>query len=384
MSNLEKTIANAFLEMAQGLESGSYGKKPRIALTGMGSEHGEENAMKAAVMAAAKGVEVVYIGSLEHEGIETVHVQNDEEGHKKMEEMVDKGEVDGAVTMHFPFPIGVSTVGRVITPAKGKEMFIATTTGTSSTDRIEGMIKNAIYGIIAAKASGVEKPTVGILNVDGARQTETALKQLAEGGYDLNWATSNRADGGSVMRGNDVLQGTPDVLVTDSLTGNVLVKMMSSFMTGGSFEATGFGYGPGIGQGYKKLIMIVSRASGAPVIAGAIEYAAQLVRNKVFEVSDNEFKAANAAGLNAILDARKAAASKPAAAAEEVKMPPKEVVTAEIAGIEVLDLEDAVAALWKAGIYAETGMGCTGPMVMISEANEEKGREILKAAGYIG
>ena len=64
MSNLEKTIANAFLEMAQGLESGSYGKKPRIALTGMGSEHGEENAMKAAVMAAAKGVEVVYIGSL--------------------------------------------------------------------------------------------------------------------------------------------------------------------------------------------------------------------------------------------------------------------------------------------------------------------------------
>lgn len=384
MSNLEKTIANAFLEMAQGLESGSYGKKPRIALTGMGSEHGEENAMKAAVMAAAKGVEVVYIGSLEHEGIETVHVANDEEGHKKMEEMVDKGEVDGAVTMHFPFPIGVSTVGRVITPAKGKEMFIATTTGTSSTDRIEGMIKNAIYGIIAAKASGVEKPTVGILNVDGARQTETALKQLADGGYELAWATSNRADGGSVMRGNDVLQGTPDVLVTDSLTGNVLVKMMSSFVTGGSFEASGYGYGPGIGQGYKKLIMIVSRASGAPVIAGAIEYAAQLVRNKVFEVSDNEFKAATAAGLNAILDARKAAAAKPAAAAEEVKMPPKEVVTAEIAGIEVLDLEDAVAALWKAGIYAETGMGCTGPMVMISEANEEKGREILKAAGYIG
>ena len=144
MSNLEKTIAKTFLEMAEGLETGSFGKKPRIALTGMGSEHGEENAMKAAVMAAAKGVDVVYIGSLEHEGITTVKVADDEEGHKKMEEMVDNGEVDGAVTMHFPFPIGVSTVGRVITPAKGKEMFIATTTGTSSTDRIEGMIKNTI------------------------------------------------------------------------------------------------------------------------------------------------------------------------------------------------------------------------------------------------
>lgn len=54
-----------------------------------------------------------------------------------------------------------------MTPAKGKEMFIANTTGTSSSDRIEGMIKNAVYGIITAKASGVKNPTVGILNVDG-------------------------------------------------------------------------------------------------------------------------------------------------------------------------------------------------------------------------
>ena len=53
MSNLEKTIAKTFLQMAEGLESGSFGIRPRIALTGMGSEHGEENAMQAAIMAAA-------------------------------------------------------------------------------------------------------------------------------------------------------------------------------------------------------------------------------------------------------------------------------------------------------------------------------------------
>ena len=47
-------------------------------------------------------------------------------------------------------------------------------------------------------------------------------------------------------------------------------------------------------------------------------------------------------------------------------------------------LEDAAKALWKAGIYAETGMGCTGPLVMMSEANLAKSQEILKAAGYIG
>lgn len=383
MSNLEKTIAKTFLQMAEGLESGSFGIRPRIALTGMGSEHGEENAMQAAQMAAKRGVDVYYIGSLEAEGVTTIPVANDDEGHKKMEEMVEQGQVDGAVTMHFPFPIGVSTVGRVITPARGKEMFVATTTGTSSSDRIEGMIKNAIYGVITAKACGVKEPTVGILNVDGARQTEMALNQLREGGYDLHWATSARADGGAVMRGNDVLQGTPDVMVMDSLTGNVMIKMMSAYTTGGSFEATGYGYGPGIGMDYEKLILIISRASGAPLIANALEYAAQLVRGNVFEVAKREFAAAEKAGLSKILAARKAA-SKPAEAEEEVKCPPAEPCTASIPGIEVMDLEDAAKVLWKNGIYAETGMGCTGPLVMMSEANLEKASQLLKAAGYIG
>ena len=383
MASIEKVIAKTFMEMAEGLETGSFGAKPKIALTGMGSEHGEENAMKAALMAAAKGVDVYYIGSLEAEGVTTVKVVDDEEGHKVMEKMVEDGTVDGAVTMHFPFPIGVSTVGRVITPACGKEMFVANTTGTSSSDRIEGMIKNAIYGIITAKACGIKNPTLGILNVDGARQCEIALNQLKEGGYQFDWATSARADGGAVMRGNDLLQGIPDVMVMDSLTGNVMMKVFSSFTTGGSFEASGYGYGPGIGKDYEKLIMIISRASGAPVIANAILYAAQLVRGKVFEVAKAEFAAAEKAGLNQILEARKAAA-KPAAAEEEVKCPEKEVVTASIPGIEVMDLEDAAKALWKAGIYAETGMGCTGPLVMMSEANHDKAVEILKAAGYIG
>ena len=170
-------------------------------------------------------------------------------------------------------------------------------------------------------------------------------------------------------------------MVTDSLTGNILVKMLSSFTTGGSFEATGFGYGPGIGEGYEQLVMIVSRASGAPVIANAIRYAGQLVRGKVFEVAKQEFEAANKAGLKDILNAHKNA-SKPAEA-EEVKEPPKEVVTAQIPGIEVMDLEDAVKTLWKINIYAESGMGCTGPIVLVSEANLVKAEEKLKKAGYI-
>ena len=383
MGSIEKIIAQSFLKMAEGLETGAFMDRPKIALTGMGSEHGEENAMAAAKMAAKRGVDVYYIGTLTAEGVTTIPVANDEEGHKKMEEMLNNHEVDGAVTMHYPFPIGVSTVGRAITPAKGREMFIANTTGTSSSDRIEGMIKNAVSGIITAKACGVENPTVGILNVDGARQTEMALNQLKANGYEFTWAESARADGGAVMRGNDVLEGTPDVLVTDSLTGNVLVKMLAAFTTGGSFESTGFGYGPGIGKGYDKLILIISRASGAPLIANALEYAAELVKGKVFEKASAEFAKAEKAGLNQILEARKAAA-KPAAAEEKVVKPAAEPCTASIAGIEVMDLEDAAQALWKEGICAETGMGCTGPLVMMSEANHARALEILKKAGYVG
>lgn len=383
MGSIEKIIAQSFLKMAEGLETGAFMDRPKIALTGMGSEHGEENAMAAAKMAAKRGVDVYYIGTLTAEGVTTIPVANDEEGHKKMEEMLNNHEVDGAVTMHYPFPIGVSTVGRAITPAKGREMFIANTTGTSSSDRIEGMIKNAVSGIITAKACGVGNPTLGILNVDGARQTEMALNQLKANGYEFTWAESARADGGAVMRGNDVLEGTPDVLVTDSLTGNVLVKMLAAFTTGGSFESTGFGYGPGIGKGYDKLILIISRASGAPLIANALEYAAELVKGKVFEKASAEFAKAEKAGLNQILEARKAAA-KPAAAEEKVVKPAAEPCTASIAGIEVMDLEDAAQALWKEGIYAETGMGCTGPLVMMSEANHARALEILKKAGYVG
>ncbi len=49
-----------------------------------------------------------------------------------------------------------------------------------------------------------------------------------------------------------------------------------------------------------------------------------------------------------------------------------------------MDLEDAVKVLWKAGIYAESGMGCTGPLVMMSEANHAKALELLKGCGLRG
>lgn len=58
-NGIERMIADTFMEMAQGLETGSFGKRPKVALTGMGSEHGEENSMAAAIEAAK--TELMYI-----------------------------------------------------------------------------------------------------------------------------------------------------------------------------------------------------------------------------------------------------------------------------------------------------------------------------------
>ena len=99
------------------------------------------------------------------------------------------------------------------------------------------------------------------------------------------------------MRGNDLLTGTSDIMITDTLTGNILMKVFSSYTTGGSYESAGFGYGPGIGEDYDRLVLILSRASGIPVVANAISYASGLVKGDLKNVAKTEFKKANDAGF---------------------------------------------------------------------------------------
>lgn len=377
---VNQIIGKVFNQLADTLISGEYGQKPRVAVTAMGSEHGEQTIFQAAAKAANGGIDATVIGSMTIEGVTTAFVENEDEAHKKMEELLDKGEIDACVTMHYPFPIGVSTVGRIVTPGKGKEMFIATTTGTSSTDKVEGMVKNAIYGIITAKACGIKNPSVGILNVDGARQTEIALTKLKEQGYDINFAASQRADGGAVMRGNDILMGSADVMVMDSLTGNLMIKIFSSYTTGGNYESLGYGYGPGIGEGFDKLILIISRASGAPLVEGAMKFAGELVKGNLKAIAKQEFEKAHKANLTEILKGTKLVKK---TSDDEVKAPKKEVVTSQISGIEIMDLEDAVKLLWKNNVYAESGMGCTGPIILVNEANTETAIKILQDNEFI-
>lgn len=377
-----KLVSRTFLEIADALEQGKSLGGHRVGLTTLGSEHGEAALIKGALLAKKMNphMDIVLIGPENESGLETLVANSEDEQYKVMEEALDSGNIEACVTMHYNFPIGVSTVGKVVTPANGKEVYIATTTGTSSAHRVEGMVKNAIYGIIAAKADGIENPTVGILNVDGARAVEIALKKMVEAGYDIRFGESQRADGGAVLRGNDLLTGAVDVVVTDTLTGNLLIKMFSSFTSGGSYETTGYGYGPGIGEGYDRNVLILSRASGIPVVANALKYGHDIVHGRINKVAADEFKK-----LNAIkwLSFVKKDEKKETAEVKEVTAPPKEVVAGSIAGIDIMDLEDAVQVVWAGGIYAESGMGCTGPILMVPESKIEASKELLSKAGFL-
>lgn len=383
-NNIKNMIGEVFNDIADAMKTGSFGNRVKVGLTTLGSEHGTSELIKGAEMAAKKysDFEIVLIGPKVDTSLKIVEAQTEEEMYKVMDEMLKKGELDSAVTMHYSFPIGVSTVGRVITPGFGKELLIATTTGTSSTHRVEGMVKNALYGIITAKALGIKEPTVGILNIDGARKVEGALKELKAKGYDINFSESVRADGGVVMRGNDLLAAASDIMVMDSLTGNLMMKIFSASTTGGSYEALGYGYGPGVGENYDKIICILSRASGAPVVCEALRYAASCASGKLMHIAKEEFAKARKAGLDEILQSL-TAESKKSVEKQEFKMPDKKVVTKSIAGIDILELENAVTTLGKADIYSESGMGCTGPVILVSDEDYIKAVDILLENKYI-
>ena len=168
----QKMIRNAFMEIADAIEQDCIVKKPIIGVAIESGEHGSNNIRDAFRL-------------IEEQGYKAVEIDG-ESIHEKMENLLALGEIDAAVTTHYPFPIGTATVGKIITPGRGKAVYIASTTGASDTNRAASLVKNAIYGIIAAKACGKQNPSVGIVNIDGARQCEMALQKLKENGYEIN------------------------------------------------------------------------------------------------------------------------------------------------------------------------------------------------------
>ena len=354
----------------------------KIGLMAFGSELGNAELAEGArrAMEEQGGLEVTLIGPRLPEGgdlrwIETAPCEADVVA--AMESALREGAVEGAVALHYPFPLGVATVGRVVVPGNGRELLIATSTGASATDRVEAMVKNALLGRAVARSLGHPAPSLGVLNIEGAQAALRLLKGLVEGGYPLCFGRSGRSDGGALLRGNDLLSGAVDICLCDTLTGNVLVKLFSAFTTGGGRETLGWGYGPSVGEGWPSVVSIISRASGAPVVAGALAFTARVVRSGLPRLVEEEFALARKAGLDRLLQ-REAPKIE-----ETVTPPPAEPTDEEIHGIDVLLLDEAVRSLWKAGIYAESAMGCTGPVVKLAAARKGEAEVILLKAGYI-
>lgn len=387
MGSINTQTAELFSSISEGLQTGNFGEKVPVGLTLLGSEHGEAELVKAAEIAKQQdpSLDITLIGGSEHPGFKCYPSDTLQASHAKMEELMDSGEIAGVASLHYNFPVGVSTVGKVITPAFGKEMILSTTTGTSDTDRYRSMLRNTISGIATAKATGIADPKVGLLNIDGASAVVRLLERLKANGYDISFAESARADGGITMRGNDILQGTPDVMVTDPLTGNLFIKVFSSYTTGGGYEAHGYGYGPGVGENYRRLVCIISRASGAPVIANALSFCGECAKRKIFDIYAKEMEAARQAGFEDLLNDVPGAKQQKSAGAEAatVAAPPEKVVNEEIGGIDILEIEDAKTCVWKAGIFAKTGMGCTGPVVLVAGEDLETAKAALKEGNYL-
>ena len=375
-------IADALFGIVEKARHG--GPVLKIGLMAAGSELGQEEVLRGGLLAQADNahLRVVAIGPRipGFDGLEWIETPDCEADiAAAVQKAVEDGTVAGAVAMHFPFPIGVATIGRIMTPGRGKPMFIASCTGSTATGRAEALLRNAVYGLATAKACGIATPTLAFLNIDGAGPVLRVLGRLKENGYAVNFGSSGRGDGGSLLRGNDLISGTVDVLVCDTLTGNVLIKLFSSFTTGGQYESVGWGYGPSVGENWKSIVSIISRASGAPVIAGALALTARAASGDLPGKVAEELRAARAAGFDAALEELKPKAT----AASTVAKPQAVPVDAEIGGVDVLDMESAEQALWKEGLYAETAMGCTGPVVRVQSSVKDKAITILKQAGFI-
>src|SRR5699024_4972099 len=141
-NNIKSMVGKVFNDIAEAMERGQFREKIKIGITTLGSELGLDNIIEGAELAQRRdnSIDVILIGPKIDSQLTQVIANSEEESYKKMEELLENDEIDACITMHYNFPIGTATVGKTPTPGMGREMFIATTTGTAATDRIEAMI----------------------------------------------------------------------------------------------------------------------------------------------------------------------------------------------------------------------------------------------------
>ncbi len=86
----------------------------------------------------------------------------------------------------------------------------------------------------------------------------------------------------------------------------------------------------------------------------------------------------SAAGVESARAAGFGGAARPAAPAAA-----KKIVHHEIGGVDVLQIDAAIALLAARGIYAEPAMGCTGPVVLVADEDKAAAAAALSDAGMV-
>ena len=115
MENIKLQIKDVFTEIADGLETGSFGKRTAVGITTLGSEISADNLRQGAFQFAKDhpGVDVVMIGPICPLPLPNLFCENattEEEQHKVMERLLDEGRIQACVTQHYNFPNGGEAV----------------------------------------------------------------------------------------------------------------------------------------------------------------------------------------------------------------------------------------------------------------------------------
>lgn len=394
MNDINERIAQLFEKTAESLEKGEIGSSIPIGITTIGNEHGHNTMIEGAILAKKlyPNVEIVLIGEENDTGFETVVVDNTRDMNIVMEEYLDTGVIKAAVTMNYNFPVGVSTVGKYISPSTGMPVYISATAGLSSQGKISCLIKNAINGIIVAKATGVKKPSIGMLNVEGAGIAKKILCEIIKSGYEIDLGQSIRyKEEDVILRGNDLINPNVDVIVCDTLTGNMIIKFFSTYASGGNFEATGHGYGPAVGDGWEKNIVIISAASGPAVIANAVKYAYDMVKGEISRVSRREYRKLSQTDYLTLI--RNKTDHIIPAITEDFSLVNENDVgneirkcqefTETIVGIDMMEVDSAKKILDDNNIENVIAMGCVSPVIKVSMDDLAQSLKILKEKGFL-
>lgn len=98
--NIKSVIGKVFNDIANSLETGQFGERVRVGITTFGSELGIDNVVKGAELAADfdNSIEVVLIGPKVDSHLTQIVVEKEEDGYKKMEELLDSGDIGACIT----------------------------------------------------------------------------------------------------------------------------------------------------------------------------------------------------------------------------------------------------------------------------------------------